>query len=218
MKKIITVVLVVLLSFSAFSAELIKDTGSVNKFDRALMRPYNKGLDTVGDVLMCTSMAAAGVLAFEDSSEYLTIGTMYLETLGLTYGVNELAKLMISRDRPFTYYDNAPVSEIDNWNKSCPSRHSALAFSAASFTSFVFCKYNPDSKYKIPVIAGTTALAVATSVMRVASGNHFTTDVLLGAAIGTAIGIGIPLLHTIGSNTNAEVAVSPFALAFKLNF
>lgn len=100
---------------------------------------------------------------------------------------------------------------------SFPSGHVTLAFSYATFTSYVFCKYNPDSKAKLPVCIISYSLACATAVLRVASGSHFITDVLAGAAIGAAIGFAVPYVHTHFVNNNISGSASPFGFAFKIN-
>jgi undecaprenyl-diphosphatase len=63
------------------------------------------------------------------------------------------------------YFDNFPIEEVQkgDWNSSFFSGHTTLSFAAATFTSYVFCKYNPDSKWKIPVIATSYTFAAATA-------------------------------------------------------
>ena len=91
-----------------------------------------------------------------------------------------------------------------------------MAFASAGFVSYVFSRYYPDSKWKAPIIAASYSLAATTAVLRIMSGNHFMTDVLAGALLGTLWGIGIPMLHTLGDNV--EIGLTPFALAFSVSF
>ena len=50
------------------------------------------------------------------------------------------------------------------------------------------------------IVAGTyLALASATAALRVAAGEHFPTDVIVGAAAGSAVGAAVPLLHDHGA-------------------
>ena len=114
------------------------------------------------------------------------------------------------------YYDNPPQEEESKWNKSFPSGHTTLAFASASFTSYVFGKYYPDSKWRIPVSLSLYTLATTTALLRVSSGNHFLTDVLAGALIGTLCGLTIPMLHTL--NNKASVSLTPFALLFSVGW
>ena len=69
-----------------------------------------------------------------------------------------------------------------------------------------------------PVIAASYSLAAATAAMRVASGCHFVTDVLAGAALGSVIGIAVPALHTLLAKENVTVSASPFGLVFSKSY
>uniref|UniRef100_UPI00388FF0BB phosphatase PAP2 family protein n=1 Tax=Treponema sp. TaxID=166 RepID=UPI00388FF0BB len=131
---------------------------------------------------------------------------MYAETLLIANGMKELIKLGVNRTRPYMYYnaDTFPQEDVESgdWANSFPSGHSTMAFAGAGFTAYTFCKYFPDSNLKIPVIAGSYSLAVTVAALRLSSGNHFMTDVLTGAAIGSAVGFLVPWLHTF--NTKHE--------------
>ena len=118
------------------------------------------------------------------------------------------------------YYDGYPQQKVDSgsWNRSFPSAHTSMSFAGASFASYVFWKYNPESKWRILVTAISYSLAATVAVLRVASGNHFATDVLAGALIGTAIGIGIPALHTLIADKDIAVSISPFGLVFSRSY
>lgn len=170
------------------------------------MQRYSKGLDVAGDGLMVASCLTPGLLFLGagnsgtgvSASEWITVGTMYTETMLLAYGLKELGKLCVNRTRPYMYDSDYPTSGIDDgdWCKSFPSGHTTLAFAGATFTSYVFCTMFPDSNMKTPVIAASYSLALATAVFRVAGGNHFMTDVIAGAAIGTLCGFVVPYIHT----------------------
>lgn len=204
MKKTFIVILIVMCSFSVFAADA----------DHA--RPYNKGLDIAGAVIQLSTMAFAAILLREARSEYPILVVMGIETFGLAYGAKELVKHLVERQRPYTYFPGAPLEDIREWAMSFPSGHVVLAFSYATFTSYVFCKYNPDSKAKLPVCIISYSLACATGILRVACGSHFVTDVLAGAAIGAAIGFVVPYIHTLFVK-NISASASPFGFAFKIN-
>ena len=212
--------LILVVSAPVFSETYPLDSTVINRLDSFVMRPYNKTLSTVSTVTTAASLAMPAVLISAPSSEYLKIGIMYAETVALTYGIKELIKLIVPRERPYLYYEGYPDDKVQSGDshRSFLSGHTALAFAGASFTSYVFCKYHPESKWKIPVIATSYSLATATGVLRIASGNHFATDVLAGALLGAAIGYGIPALHALLADNNAEKQASPFGLAVKLVF
>ncbi len=219
-KRTIALAFVLILS-AVICSQLLADTfpldpSEVNSFDRLFMQSYNETLDNTATVFEVVSLLTPAILLTEDTDQYVTIGVMYLETAAVAFGTRTLLKHLVERPRPYMYYADYPNE--DDWNRSFPSGHTLMSFAGASFASYVFCKYNPGSKWNIPVTVASYALATATAALRVASGNHFVTDVLAGAAIGTAIGIGVPALHTLLADKDVEVSASPFGLVFKMSF
>lgn len=216
-KRFLIVFILALLALTALSATAVNDISKVNKFDSLIMNPYSKPLDDTATIINYISMASPALLAINRSGEDIaTLGVMYLETMAGAYASKEILKKVIDRPRPYTYFEGAPENEKDDWNNSFPSGHTTLSFASAGFVSYVFSRYYPDSKWKIPVIAASYTAATATAVLRLMSGNHFMTDVITGALLGTLWGIGIPMLHTLGDNV--EMGVTPFALAFSISF
>ena len=202
------------------------DKSSISGLEQAFMRPYSKPLHLAGTGTVGLAMATPLVFAVLPSSEWLTIGTMYAETMLFAYGIKEWTKLLVYRTRPYMYFDDYPQSKVDDgdWNCSFPSGHTTLAFAGAAFTTMVFCQCFPDSNWKYAVAGGAFGLAALTGGLRMASGNHFLTDVLVGAVIGTACGFVVPYMHTKGfynrfeKKSGPKANVSPSGLSFSYNF
>ncbi len=192
----------------------------VNSFDRLFMKPYTHSLDIAGDICMAVTVFTPLLLYQTDSSDWLKLGIIYGETMLMVNGIKEIGKLCTTRPRPYSYYPGGPSKAYSNgdWCKSWPSGHTSFAFASATFTSYVFAKYYPDSNWKYAVIAGTYTLATTTAILRIESGNHFLTDVLTGAAIGTACGFLVPWLHTLNEKTNNVVTISPTGFNICLTF
>ncbi|MBO5116205.1 MAG: phosphatase PAP2 family protein [Treponema sp.] len=197
----------------------------VNKIDRILMRPYSKKFDLLGTGFELATAITPLVFLSVPTTEWTTIAGMYAETMLFAYGFKELAKAVFDRPRPYMYFDDFPIEEVQkgDWNSSFFSGHTTLSFAAATFTTYVFCKYKPESKWKIPVIATSYTLAAATAAMRILSGNHFLTDVAIGAVVGSITGLLIPFWHyvnpenpmgVIGDTDSAYLSVAPTALCF----
>lgn len=193
----------------------------LSKLDKLFINPYSKTLDNLGTVGSFALLASPLLLLTEPKEEWFTIGTMYVETVLLAYALKDFGKVLVNKPRPYMYNNTYPQKEIENgdWNKSFPSGHTTLAFTGAAYTSYVFSKYNPSSSWKWPVIISSYALASAVGISRVASGNHFITDVLCGAAIGTCCGIVVPFLHTLNAKINSksdkvQTSFSPFGVDF----
>lgn len=218
-----------ILTLSFFTASIfaqgytIRDKNEVNEFDRTFMTSYNKPMDYVSTGLELTSLAFPLVCFMAPGEDHLEIGIQYAETMAVAIGLRFLFKGTIERARPYMYFEGAPEKEIKkgDWNKSFMSGHSILTFASAGFTTFTFLRYCPDSEWTIPVIATTWSIAATTAVLRVASGNHFVTDVLAGAATGAAVGFLIPLLNTLWfepSLKNTPIQVMPDGVAFRFEW
>src|SRR5208283_3990704 len=151
------------------------DPNSIPLFDRLYPSAPSAALSTAGDDLALASSALPLVLLFGRSgSEMLTLGVMYLETLGLAYGVDSMLKSAIVRYRPYAYSTSTPADfSNSDITASFPSSHATLAFSAAVFTGYVFDELNPDSNMRPWVWASGLGVAALVSVLHVASGDHF---------------------------------------------
>ena len=194
----------------------------INTFDRWAMNPYSKPLDITADVSLGLSLITPLVLINAPKTDYAILGTMYAETLLIANGIKDLSKSLFFRPRPYMYFDNPPKEDISegDWADSFPSGHTTMAFAGATFTTFVFNKYFSDSAWKIPVIATSYTLATLTAVLRVCSGNHYLSDVLIGSLIGTSTGFLVPFLHTLPvSKKNKSYQITPLAngIHVKLN-
>lgn len=203
--------------------EQVFNRQSVNALDRKLMAPYRASLHHFGTVLQLATMLTPALLLKTDSSEWFTIGAMYAESVMLAYGAKEFAKAFVYRARPYTYFNGLPANKIasGDWNNSFFSGHTTMAFNAATFTSYVYSKYFPDAKSKIPVIAGSYGLALTTAVLRVASGNHFLTDVITGALVGSATGFLVPFVHQYFARLRIEglsATISPTSFALTYSY
>ena len=208
------------LSFATLNIE------EVNAFDRPFMNPYSKTLDYAGTGFEIASVLSPCFLFNTPAQDYWKIGVEYAETMVLAFGAKELAKLCVDRARPYMYFDGAPESEIakgDHLN-SFFSGHTTLSFAAAGFTTYHALKYySNDNWYKWVAIGTSYTLCTTTAILRLASGNHFMTDVLTGAAVGTAIGFFVPWVnhfwfkHTYPLPENVEAVVTPLSLNVKIS-
>ena len=175
--------------------------------DKYAIFPYNSALDITGDVLFYSSLLLTlPSLIGQDFGTIAGVGAMFAESMLLTIATKDLLKDLIPRYRPYSY-DSIPEGDDDYMN-SFPSGHTAMVFAVCSFSAYVFAELYPESPWKLPVGIGACSIAAATAVMRVVSGNHFITDVLAGALIGTVYGIGVPLLHQIQSDGTAGRSAS----------
>lgn len=119
------------------------------------------------------------------------------ETLLFAGGLTNLAKGIVQRKRPYFFNPEEPIGRRGRRHaaQSFWSGHTVVAFASAVNAAVMFGEYHPDSRWVKPVWIGGLALATATGVFRVAAGQHFPTDVLAAAAVGSFAGWYIPRLH-----------------------
>lgn len=223
MKKFFSMLFISILTIAAFADEYtIRDKAEVNSFDQIFMKKYDKTQDDASTVLEITAAVFPLVCFMAPGEDHLEIGITYAETMAVAFGLRCLFKATEQRARPYMYFDGAPQKEIDKGDayKSFMSGHSIMTFAAAGFTTYTFLRYCPDSKWTAPVIAATWALALGTATLRITSGCHFMSDVLAGAAVGTAVGFLIPLMNSLWfapslKNSPIEVLGNGVAMKFK---
>jgi len=131
-------------------------------------------------------------------STIVTYGVMYTQATLLAYGTRVLFRNNITRFRPYDH-DGSELGS-NSRHDSFPSGHTTVAFMASTFLATTFSQEHPDSRWKRPLIIGSYTLAAGVGAMRVISGMHFVTDVLAGAALGSAFGWLVPTLHRNPNN------------------
>ena len=185
--------------------------GDLNFLDKCAVFEYNATLDKISTLSTVALLMAPCALVFTDvdGGALFTYGLMYAETVAMTYGIKELCKNLVIRERPYLYFDGYPTEELSNGDycRSFLSGHTALAFASATYLTTVLSTDYKSSGFRVPVIAASYAVATAIATFRVLSGNHYITDVLAGALLGSLCGVAVPLLHTLG-NSKEDSTVS----------
>ncbi|MEM7676347.1 MAG: phosphatase PAP2 family protein, partial [Myxococcota bacterium] len=175
------------------------------RFDRwSLMSPW-RGASGVSDVLLYSLMAgpiafsavdiaAAGAGGQRIGDDLAVVG----QTLGATYLATVVLKLAVSRPRPLAH--SASFGKFVRFSGdarlSFPSGHASMSFASASVLSVMLAERFGRSSGAVIGISAAYATAATVAIARVLAQKHFLSDVLVGAALGTALGLTIPLLHT----------------------
>jgi len=188
------------LGLHASTQEMPVDIDRINGFDRLALFPYSRALDKTSDVTQIAAGALPLALALGiERDQAIAAGVIYVEVLSRAFFAKNTMKFLFPRVRPWVYMAPASGSSPEEWegNDSFPSGHATFAFAAAAFGVTVAALDLPTrSPWFVPFVATETGLAVVTAGLRVVSGMHFLTDVIAGAALGTAIGVALPLVHT----------------------
>lgn len=191
------------------------DGGSVNALDRTVLGNWSGTAGRVSDAFLTASITLPlalnliDVLGDNDADGPLGFGKdtlILIETAAVNCIVFNLAKFTVKRPRPYAFNQQLDLSERgdDNASLSFFSGHTSLAFSMATAYSYLYMKRHPDSSLVVPVWLGSHALAASTAYLRVHAGKHFWTDVMVGAAVGSAIGFLVPYLHTPDDDTGGS--------------
>ena len=149
--------------------------------DRGAIENWNpeiaKNSDYVlGGLMLLPFASLASQEVQEQAGTYLF---MYGEVLVSTGLITAAIKGWTERARPYVYNNSVPLED-----RISPSSMSTTHMDL-----------HPDDPFRWVVLAGTFGAAGLVGYMRVESGQHVPTDVIAGAAIGTAIGWAIPALH-----------------------
>jgi membrane-associated phospholipid phosphatase len=125
---------------------------------------------------------------------------IYGETLLVGLAVNSLVKAAVARPRPYAYSDDpAIVAYAEGQGRdsrlSFYSGHASTTFSASVAGAYLFAQSTSDTNARAAVWGLELAMAAATADLRTRAGKHFYSDVLVGAAVGSGLGVLVPYLH-----------------------
>lgn len=206
------------------------DRGIVNGFDRFATRLDSQSARKASDFLAGGVVLAPFAVSLLDAA--LTGGPIPLsrvaedsivaaQSIGATLLLTTGAKQIFRRPRPLAYneeFDKEARFDGDA-RLSFPSGHASVSFAAASTLSYTLFERHGMKPWTVAVSGAAYSAAAGVAGLRVAAGKHFVTDVLAGAALGTAVGLAIPWLHRrirIGdTEVNLSLSPSSFSLSGK---
>jgi len=140
------------------------------------------------------------------------MGWISIEALGLNAMLNGLVAGLTSRERP--YRERCADPYLARTADCRQNKRYRSFFSGHTSTSFTLAGLICSHHAQLPLYGGGAPDAIACSssvllagtvaTMRVVSDQHYVTDVLTGAAVGLATGLGLPwLLHYRGGALGA---------------
>jgi hypothetical protein len=200
------------------------DPSSVNAFDRPVIGNRSPKVRLASDIMLNAAIALPlGLNALDvglsdppDGWEgYAADTTVMAEALSINYALFTVAKYAVLRPRPYAYDQAAGTRRRTSTDATLSfySGHASTSFCMAAAYGYTFMKRHPGSGLVVPVWIAGEALAATVAYLRVRSGMHFWTDVLAGAAAGTAVGLLVPWAHERGPDDETHATESPLRAA-----
>lgn len=198
-----------------------------NAFDTAIRSAFNPGLSPSAEGILPAHVASNlvgflgvpvamlgldALLSWRDGvfmDAFWVDVVLILEATMSAQGLNQVVKFAVGRGRPYTVGASpellAEGKDPADANLSFFSGHSTLTFALVSSAATIAGLRGYRNAWVLWVVG--LPLAATTAILRLAADKHWTTDVLLGAAIGTATGILMPtLLHGRIGPVTAQVS------------
>lgn len=205
------------------------DPREVNALDRSTAGTYRPLLSAAGDIsvgaLAALALTAESVDVFSDHradrpvADFFTDFAVIAEAWLVNGAINQLVKLAAPRPRPLLY--DRPLSDPlqrkpDNY-LSFYSSHTSSAFAIGIAYAQTYAYRHPGNVARYWMYAAAIAAGSGIGLTRIFAGKHFPSDVLVGAAAGTAIGWLIPWLHLRNTpRTQLNVTLTPKAFGVTL--
>lgn len=179
------------------------DPSTLNALDRPFAGNSNQAARDVANVWL----AFPAVYFIADIADvggrhwrsYLSDLVVVAESLTWNGALQDIVSRAVRRPRPYLYAAGLYPDDRTKADAtfSFYSGHTSSAFVLATSFSYTFMLRHPHSRWIWAIWTATFAAATVEPFMRVTSGDHFPTDVIAGALMGTAVGLLIPALHRL---------------------
>ena len=160
-------------------------TDNIPFFDKLGLQPYSLTLKNYSDYAAYLAASTAFYCIFEKNPKLLLNNLIVYGEIMITQSlVSKWTKTLTHRYRPFVYLDDVPNSKKMQRNSqhSFYSMHSSSTFASATYGYYYYYKNYGHNVFIGSLLFGA---ASATAALRVASGQHFPSDVIVGAIIGS---------------------------------
>jgi membrane-associated phospholipid phosphatase len=147
---------------------------------------------------------------------------MYAEAHAANLLLLTATKEIVRRPRPYTHSELPAVQRFAQEQGSEAyvsfySGHASSAFTAAVAGSLLYAGRTREPWSRHLMWGTELLLAGTTAQLRVRAGRHYRTDIWVGSAVGTAIGVAVPALHgAIPRLSASELGVAAGALVLGL--
>jgi len=178
---------------------LALNKNTINRFDRPIADNYSPKAATMSDRFFYGSMPLPLLFLLDKKirKDGLEVGLLYLETMGITGTIYTVSAMSVNRFRPYAYNPNVEmdVRGRGGARNSFFAGHVAVVATSTFFMAQVYTHYHPDMKGKWVLYSLAGAATATTGYLRLKAGQHFKTDVIVGAVVGTLVGNLVPHFH-----------------------
>ena len=185
------------------------DPHEVNAFDRPAIGNHSAIAKSLSDVTVAAVMIgplAIDALVLGRSRPWLDDAVVFGQTLVVNGALVTAAKFIVQRPLPRTYAGDPAMLTKPEGYRSFYSGHTSLVFAGLATTAMTI-RLRYGEKTWPWVVMGVLGSSVA--VERVADGRHFPSDVIVGALMGTAVGVAVPWMHARRKAGSLRAFVSP---------
>jgi len=188
----------------------------IDWFDRWAVHPYNHSIDQLSYKPFFLAMPLPLIVFGIDKKmrkDFWKLTFLYAEAMTMTGVLYTSSVHYVNRHRPLAYESASPIGTrtSSNSRNSFFAGHVALVGTSSFFIARTYADYHPDSRYKWAFYGGAAALTALTGYWRNMAGEHFPTDIALGAAVGVASGLLTPALHRVKLLRYSRLSLLPFS-------
>ena len=194
----------------AHCAPLCDDSG-LNALDRPFAGTWEPSWARASDAgLGALLVGAYATLALaEGPGNALNDTVVVAESWMVATALSVLTTAATRRPRPYVYGDAAPLEDrqLGDGALSFFSGHTASAFALAVSFAETVRRIDPDSGLYWVALGVGLAGAAFVGTARIAAGKHFPSDVLVGALVGSSVGVAVPYLHEAAGDARIAAAL-----------
>jgi len=188
----------------------------IDWLDRWAVHPYSHSIDKLSYAPFFLAMPLPLIVFGIDKKmrmDFWKLTFLYAEAMTMTGVLYTSAVHYVNRHRPLVYESASPIGTRTSFNSrnSFFAGHVALVGTSVFFIAQAYADYHPESRYKWAFYGGAAALTALTGYWRSLAGEHFPTDISLGAAVGVASGLLTPVLHRVKWLRSSRVSLLPFS-------
>ncbi|HET7753722.1 MAG TPA: phosphatase PAP2 family protein [Anaeromyxobacteraceae bacterium] len=179
------------------------DPSEVPGFDRFAIGLHSDAASRASDWTRNLALIVppiAGLVALGPTRAFFEDATVFAEALAVSGALVNLAKYTVQRPIPRAYAGDPDQLREPGAYLAFYSSHATMTFTALTDLAWTMrLRYGEQGwPWAVAGILGTSVAAE-----RVLAGHHFLSDVVVGAAIGIAVGTAVPLLHEASADRSA---------------